>query len=115
MYHSAYADIMDAGSSVSRRREREALDRAITLMQQAREQGPRSPRGAEAIFYTNRVWAFLVEDLSLADNDLPDEVRANLISLGIYVIRKLGAVRGGDTEALDDIIDITQLIRDGLQ
>jgi flagellar biosynthesis activator protein FlaF len=114
MYHSAYAEIMDAGNGASRRREREALDRAITLMGEARQQGPRSVRGAEAIFYTNRVWAFLVEDLSLSDNDLPDEVRANLISLGIYVIRKLDAVRAGDAEALDDIIDITLLIRDGL-
>jgi flagellar biosynthesis activator protein FlaF len=114
MYQTAYSDIIEAGSSASRRREWEALDRSIALLREARAQGFRTPRGAEAIFFTNRVWSFMIEDLSLADNDLPEDVRANLISIGIYVIRQLGTVRAGDAAAADDIIEVTTLIRDGL-
>lgn len=115
MYQTAYADIIDAGSSATRRREREALDRSLRLLRDARAAGFRTPRGAEAIFYVNRVWSFMIEDLSLADNDLPDEVRANLISIGIYVIRALDRLRAGEENVADDIIDITTIIRDGLQ
>jgi|JI7StandDraft_1071085.scaffolds.fasta_scaffold491792_2 flagellar protein FlaF len=114
MYHSAYADIIDAGSAVGRRREREALDRSIELLEAARAHGFRSHAGAEAIFYANRVWSFMIEDLSLADNDLPADVRANLISIGIYIIQQLDTLRAGDEAAAENIIEITTIIRDGL-
>jgi flagellar protein FlaF len=114
MYKSAYAEIIETGGAATRRREREALERSIDLLKQARAVGFRSPRGAEAVFYTNRVWSFMIEDLSLADNDLPEDVRANLISIGIYVIRQLDAVRSGQEDSADDIIEITGIIKDGL-
>jgi flagellar biosynthesis activator protein FlaF len=114
MYQTAYADILEAGAQATRHREREALERSISLLRDARSIGFRTPRGAEAIFYTNRVWSFMVEDLSLADNDLPDAVRANLISLGIYVIRQLDNIRAGNEAAADDIIELTGIIKDGL-
>jgi flagellar protein FlaF len=114
MYQNAYAEIIEAGASATRRREREALDRSIDLLTQARAAGFRSPRGVEAVFYANRVWSFMIEDLSLADNDLPEDVRANLISIGIYVIRQLDALRAGREQSADDIIEITGIIRDGL-
>jgi flagellar biosynthesis activator protein FlaF len=115
MYQSAYNDIIEAGSASTRSREKEALERALTLLRQAREVGFRSHRGAEAIYTTNRVWSFLIEDLSLSDNELPDEIRANLISIGIHVLKRLGDLRGGEAAAADDIIDITEIIQGGLQ
>ena len=115
MYQSAYNDIMEAGAATTRMREKEALERSLTLLRQARETGFRSHRGAEAIYTTNRVWSFLIEDLSLSDNELPDAVRANLISIGIHVLKRLSDLRGGDTAAADDIIDITEIIQEGLK
>jgi flagellar biosynthesis activator protein FlaF len=115
MYQTAYADIIEAGAQASRSREREALDRSSALLSAAKISGFRTLRGVEAIFYTNRVWAFMVEDLSLGDNQLPDGLRANLISVGIHVIRRLSALRAGEVEAADEIIEISTIIRDGLQ
>ena len=114
MYQSAYHDIMEAGASSTRMREKEALERSVELLKQARNVGFRSHRGIEAIYATNRVWSFLIEDLSLSDNELPDEIRANLISIGIHVLKRLADLRGGEAAAADDIIEITEIIQGGL-
>jgi flagellar biosynthesis activator protein FlaF len=115
MYQSAYNDMMEAGAASTRSREKEALERSLSLLRQARDVGFRTHRGAEAIYTTNRVWSFLIEDLSLSDNELPDEVRANLISIGIHVLKRLADLRAGEVSAADDIIDITEIIQGGLQ
>lgn len=114
MYQSAYHDIMEAGAASTRMREKEALERSVELLKQARNVGFRSHRGIEAIYATNRVWSFLIEDLSLSDNELPDEIRANLISIGIHVLKRLADLRGGEAAAADDIIEITEIIQGGL-
>ena len=115
MYQSAYSDVMTVSGSAGRRREREALDRALNLLNEARATGLRSACGAEAVFFTNRVWSYLIEDLSLSENELPEGVRADLISIGFFIIRRLEAVRVGDTTALDDVVEVMSLIRDGLE
>jgi flagellar biosynthesis activator protein FlaF len=114
MYQSAYNDIMEAGAASTRSREKEALERSLNLLRLARDAGFRSHRGVEAIYTTNRVWSFLIEDLSLSDNELPDDVRANLISIGIHVLKRLADVRAGEAAAADDIIEITEIIQAGL-
>jgi flagellar biosynthesis activator protein FlaF len=114
MYQSAYNDIMEAGAASTRSREKEALERSLNLLRHARDVGFRSHRGIEAIYTTNRVWSFLIEDLSLSDNELPDAIRANLISIGIHVLKRLADLRAGESAAADDIIEITEIIQGGL-
>jgi flagellar biosynthesis activator protein FlaF len=114
MFASAYADTIEHSAVMSRSREREALQHSVALLQKARDSGFRTVAGAEAIYTANRVWSYLIEDLSLSENELPDEVRANLISIGIHVLRQLSRLRSGDTSAADDIIEITNIIEGGL-
>ena len=115
MYQSAYADICENSLATTRKRESDALDRAIELLELASKHGFHSKDGIEAIFYTNRVWAFLTEDLSLSENELPAEVRANLISIGIYIIQRLDQLRTGHDADASDVIELMTLIRDALQ
>jgi flagellar biosynthesis activator protein FlaF len=115
MYQSAYHDMREEGAASTRSREKEALGRSLHLLRQARDVGFRTHHGAEAIYTTNRVWSFLIEDLSLTENELPDEIRANLISIGIHVLKRLADLRAGEAAAADDIIDITEIIQGGLQ
>lgn len=114
MFHSAYKLVSETAASSTRSREKEALGRSVELLKLAREAGFRSQRGAEAIYTSNRVWSFLIEDLSLSDNELPDGVRANLISIGIHVLKRLSDLRAGEVSAADDIIEITEIIQGGL-
>ena len=65
--------------------------------------------------FTNRIWTYLLNDLADPENSLPDDLRASLISIGIWILRETDAVRLGDSDAIGEIKDITTIIRDGLK
>ena len=63
----------------------------------------------------NRVWTSFIQDLGSTDNELPKELRANLISIGLWLLREAEAVRQGESENFDGLIEVSQIIRDGIQ
>ncbi|WP_186392972.1 MULTISPECIES: flagellar biosynthesis regulator FlaF [unclassified Pannonibacter] len=115
MYKSSYAQTMDEFGNDPRQDEREALGIVISQLELAREKGVRSREAAEAIFNARRVWTFLLESLSENSNDLPVEIRADLISIGIWVLKELERLRRYETESFDAIIEINGIIRDSLR
>lgn len=115
MYRFAYAEIVDESGSAARDREREVFDHCITLLQEAQKAGPESRAAIEAIYFTRRLWTFLIEDLGSPENQLPDELRANLISVGIWVVRELEKIRLGDAKNFQGVIDIVRSVREGLK
>lgn len=115
MYQQSYVETFAESSSQARHRERQALQHSIDVLEAAKPRGPGSPELTAALFYTNRVWSFLLEDLSLSDNELPDEIRAGLVSIGLWVMRELEAIRSRRSQDIDGIIEISALIRDALR
>ncbi len=110
-----YSEILEDGQSEARAREREALDYSIELLEKAQEKGGKSVEAVEALFFTNKLWAVLLEDLASPENDLPRELRAQIISIGIFIMREVERHRkekGGDFSA---IIDVSKAIREGVQ
>jgi flagellar protein FlaF len=69
----------------------------------------------EAIHFLNRVWTSLVEDLGSPDNALPKELRANLISIGLWLLREAEDLRQGRSDNFDGLIEVSEIIRDGIQ
>ena len=114
MYQFSYAEISDDVEVNARERERQALDHSIDLLKRAEKNGPRSRDAIEAIYLTRSLWAILVEDLSSSENGLPDNLRAELISIGLWIMRESEAIRLGRSNNFAGIIEITTLIRDGL-
>lgn len=114
MYQFTYAEVVEDSPQEMRARERDALDRAIDLMRQAERAAPRSPEAEDALIYTRRLWAIFLEDLSSGGNDLPETLRAQLISIGLWVLKEIERLRTGATTSFADLIDITAIIRDGL-
>jgi flagellar biosynthesis activator protein FlaF len=115
MYQFSYAEIQADSVADSRDRERQLLSRSIDLLRDARDAGPQTRQATEAILFLNRVWTTFVEDLGSPDNSLPKELRANLISIGLWLLREAEEVRQGRSENFDGLIDISQIIRDGIQ
>ncbi len=115
MYQFSYAEILDESASDARDNERRALDRAVDLMAKAAESGPRSRDAVEAIFYVRRLWDLLMDDLASPENDLPANLRAGLISIGIWIIKQTELIRLGKSEDFGGIRDICATIRDGLK
>lgn len=115
MYQFSYADVQTDSIAEARDRERQLLTKSIDLLSEARAVGLNSHQAVEAIHFTHRVWTSLIEDLGSPENSLPKELRANLISIGLWVMRAAEDVRQGRSDNVDDLIEVTQIIRDGIQ
>ena len=115
MYQFSYADIQTDSIADARDRERQLLTRSIELLTEAKAAGPESFEAIEAVHFTNRVWASLLEDLGSPDNALPKELRASIISIGIWLMREAEELRQGRSNNFDDLIEVTQIIRDGIR
>jgi flagellar protein FlaF len=115
MYQFSYADIHADSVADARDRERQALDHSIRLLTDARQVGADSQAAIEAIHFVNRLWITFLDDLGSPENALPKELRANLISIGLWVLREAEEIRQGRSENFEGLIEITQIIRDGIQ
>ncbi len=115
MYQFSYAEVQQDAVADSKERERQVLDKSITMLEAARDAGRDSREAIEALFFVNRVWVRFIEDLGSPENELEQELRANLISIGIWVLREAEKIRIGESQNFDGIIDISSIIRDGLQ
>ena len=90
------------------------MDRAIELLRTAQQKGPGTREVFEALFYLRRLWSIFLDDLNNPENELPQQLRAGLMSIGIWINKEIERVRTGKTKDLTPIIEINQIIRDGL-
>jgi flagellar protein FlaF len=114
MYQHSYAEVLEDDQSEARRTESAALDRAVTLLMQADRAGHPSREGVDALYFTCRLWTVFIDELASPDNALPNELRANLISIGIWIVKESDAIRHGTSTNYAGIADICAIIRDGL-
>ncbi|MGF0537363.1 flagellar biosynthesis regulator FlaF [Agrobacterium sp. ES01] len=115
MYQFSYAEIMEDGVADAKDRERQALTRSVELLTAARDESGYSRQAIEAMFYTRRVWIRFIEDLKQPDNQLDSELRANLISIAIWILKECDQIRKRQSTNYQGIIDVTTIIRDGLK
>lgn len=115
MYQQRYAEVANDSASNARARERDALQIAVAKLALAKAHGPGTPQSFEATAYLRRLWSVFLMDLSHEDNALPDKLRASLISIGMWVRRESDLIDAGDSKNFDGLIEINQLIADGLR
>ena len=88
MYHFSYGEVVEDAGTGSRERERLALDKSIELLREANEKGSGNKSVLEALIYVRRLWSILLEDLAQPGNDLPVKLRADLISIGVWIMKE---------------------------
>jgi flagellar biosynthesis activator protein FlaF len=115
MYQFSYAEMVEDAAESGRELERRALARAGELLALARVEGPSSQASVEAVYFVRRLWTHLIEDLARAENDLPEKLRADLISIGLWILRELDHIRMGRSTNFDGVIEINDIIREGLK
>lgn len=115
MYQFSYSEVQTDSVADAKDRERQVLTRSIDLLAAAREKGSGSRETSEALHFMNRVWTSFIEDLGSPDNEMPKELRANLISIGLWLLRESEEVRQGRSQNFDGLIEVSQIIRDGIQ
>ena len=67
----------------------------------------------EALDWNRRMWSALAADCSVEGNGLPDMVRANIISLSIWVNKHTSAVMRNEQE-IGPMIEVNRIIMQGL-
>ena len=115
MYEFSYNEVIEESPQVMRAQERQAMDRVIDMLRAARDRGPGTREVIEALYYLRRLWAIFIDDLKNPDNELPEQMRAGIISIGIWMNKEIDRVRAGQTADLTPMIEINQIIRDGLK
>ncbi len=115
MYEFAYNEVIEDSRQTMRARERQAMDRVIAMLRAGQEKGPLSRERVEALFYLRRLWTIFIDDLNDPNNELPEQLRAGIISIGIWMMKEIERVRGRLTDDLTPMIEINEIIRDGLK
>ena len=114
LFRIQYSAVQDDAPFEAKKLERQILQQSIDMLRRSIDQGAPVTSTVEAVYFTSKVWTTFLEDLAAPGNQLTNEVRANLISIGIWILKQLDAVRAGETSRCKDIIEITEIIRDGL-
>jgi flagellar protein FlaF len=114
MYQKAYAEVLEDSVDEAKSREGHAFDRAIELLVIAARKGRYSTAAVEAIAFTRNLWTMLIDDLGSSENRLAAELRANLISIGVWVLGETDKIRRRLSSDFFGIIEVMSSIRKGL-
>jgi flagellar protein FlaF len=106
---SAYQKTQDAGFSAVNA-ERAAFELVIREL----EANPAGPAKLRALGRNHTLWSILVQDLSLAENALPDGLKTVLINLGLWAMR-YSTLAMLKPLPLEPLIDVNRNLADGLQ
>jgi flagellar protein FlaF len=114
MYKFYYDEVLDESPKVAREHERTALEKSIELLQLAEKHGAQSRDAVEAIYFVRKLWGIFIEDLSKPENGLPPKLRADLVSVGLWVMRESEEIRQGRSSNFAGLIDVSRTISEGL-
>ena len=114
MFQSSYAEVLEEDQSTARSQEAEALDRSIALMEEAGRLEGDKVRTIEAAHYTRQLWTHFLTDLASPENDIETKTKANLISVGIWILKELQRMRDMRVNDFRPIIEVSMAIREGL-
>ncbi|MDV6329568.1 flagellar biosynthesis regulator FlaF [Asticcacaulis sp. 201] len=67
----------------------------------------------DALDWNRRLWSMLGADCALSTNGLPEQIRANIISLSIWVSKHTSLVMRNQEE-IGPLIDVNRIIMQGL-
>jgi flagellar biosynthesis activator protein FlaF len=115
MYRFSYAEVLEDSPDECRERERLAFDRAIDLLRVAVASGANSPESSVALSFVQRLWSCLIDDLLSQENGLSEALRAQLVSIGLWMMKEADLIGQGQSQNYAALIDINTTIRDGLK
>ena len=114
MLHQSYLETVEDSRFVTRSRERKALRETILAMEDAEKSPGDATKRATAIFEVNRLWSLLMEDLVSDENSYPQELKAGIISIGIFIIKRCEEMRGNPALDFAPLLEISRSVHRGL-
>jgi len=91
------------------------MDKVIGLLRDAQQKGPGSRARVDALFYLKKLWTIFLDDLNHPNNELSEQLRAGLISIGVWMMKEIERARASAKGDLTPMIEINEIVRDGLK
>ncbi|UPK37344.1 flagellar biosynthesis regulator FlaF [Bradyrhizobium sp. 186] len=114
MTFEAYEAVVEDSGQEARGRERQALSLGIDRLERIQKGRFSFEDLVESLLYVRRLWTIFIEDLSHPGNGLPDKLRADIISIGLWVVKEADRLREEGSNDVMQLIEINRLIRDAL-
>lgn len=114
MTWDAYDTVVEESGHEARTRERQALSVGIDRLERLRQGAFSNQDFIESLLYIRRLWTLLIEDLSHPENGFPEKLRADIISIGLWIIKEADRLREERSTDVAGLIEINRLIRDAL-
>lgn len=115
MYQQLYGETAQDSAATAREIECKAFERANRLLSGAQKSSPDSSEFNEALRYLEDLWSVLLEDLILPENGLSKDLRAKLVSIGIWTLKRSAAIREGAGHDFQAFIEINNSMLSGLR
>jgi flagellar protein FlaF len=112
MSYQAYQKAQQSSESPSQIEYR-LFAQVTNALIEARDKQFRGAALVKALDWNRRMWSVFSSDCGTKGNGLPDNLRAGIISLSIWVSKHSSGVARGD-ENIDDLININRTIMEGL-
>ncbi len=91
--------------------ESEALVKAAHLLEKARARTNDPVALGEALRFNLKLWTLFQADLSDKENALPEDLKAQLLSLSLFMDKSTARlIEGHDTETLQAMIDVNRTL-----
>ena len=105
--------MFEAGASMAGARRDEALafERLAGMLEGVRVPSTEATRAAHNV---RRIWSALVVDLGGPDNSYPPALKAELIGIGIAMIRDAEALLDGEPAAATRMAEVSRMFAGGL-
>ena len=114
MTFEAYEAAVDDSAYEARSRERQALSLGIDRLERIQKDRFSVEDLVESLLYVRRLWTIFIEDLAHPENALPEKLRADIISIGLWVVKEADRLREQRSNDVEQLIEINRLIRDAL-
>ncbi|SEN95776.1 flagellar biosynthesis regulator FlaF [Bradyrhizobium sp. OK095] len=114
MTFEAYETFVEDSGSEARGRERQALSLGIDRLERLQNGRFSVEDQVQSLLYVRRLWTIFIEDLVHPDNGLPEKLRADIISIGLWVVKEADRLREERSSDVVQLIEINRMIRDAL-
>jgi len=114
MTFEAYESVVDESGYEARGRERQALSLGIDQLERLQKERFSFEDQVQSLLYVRRLWTIFIEDLAHPENGLPEKLRADIISIGLWVVKESDRLRDEKSNDVVQLIEINRLIRDAL-
>ena len=115
MFNHAYSEAIEDEQGEARAQEQQAIADSIAAMEQSDLEPSHVGKRVEAIYFVVRLWSHLLNDLASGENASAPELKAGIISIGIFILRHVEKMRKDTTLTFAPVIEISNTILAGLK